>query len=210
MGGYNSGGGRGALKASAFWRLDIARLRRMGVLGPGYWPIRWKGGNGETLASINIASEEDRLTLHYTVKGQTPNDSQRIQETIFLDWTEQPFGGKRVWFLCPHCHSRRGILYGRVRYLCRKCHGLTYDSQYDPYPQLPWTRCHRVRERLGGDDALSSPFPRKPKGMHHKTYERLRDEDLQASMLLDEALEIGTLEGIQAIAREYRKCGEVL
>lgn len=203
MGGYNSGGGRGALKDNAFWRLDIARLKRIGALRPGTHPIHWSGRDGEKVANISITTEADRLTLEYRKRWRGSGDWEEVREIVKLDWTAQKLGGKRVWFLCPGCGSRRGVLYGRDGYRCRACHRMTYTSQYDAYPQLPWTRCHRVRARFGAAEGLAYPFPDRPKGMHRKTYNRLKAEDERANALLDQALYM-SLGQLKASLRDSR------
>ena len=82
---------------------------------------------------------------------------------------------------------------------------MVYESQYDPYPQLPWSRCHRVRERLGGEAGFGNAFPRRPKGMHRKTYQRLLEEDLRASALLDLGYTLSASDLRAAWRAEYRE-----
>lgn len=200
MGGYGSGGGRGARKSDSFWRLDIARLQKLGTLRPGSRTISWYGRTEEPMATISICSEADRLHLSYRTRSRGEHEWENVSETILLDWSSQNFGGKRVWFRCPKCQARRRVLYGRARYWCRKCQGMVYESQYDPYPQLPWSRCHRVRERLGGQAGLAYPFPPRPKGMHHKTYERLFEYDWRAGALLDQGYTL-TLNELKEVMR---------
>ena len=203
MGGYGSGGGRGALKSGAFWRLDIARFKRIGLLNPGRYTLNWSDSDNETVATINVHSEADRIHLSYRQKWRGDSEWNRVHETVLLDWSNQNFGGKRVWFLCPTCSARRGVLFGRGRYLCRVCQGMVYESQYDPYPQLPWSRCHRVRERLGGRAGFVYPFPARPKGMHRNKYQRLLEEDWRASELLDQGYTLTLGELREKIKSEY-------
>ena len=66
MGGFGSGRGqRGKDTTSDMRALDVRRLQRDGLLIPGRafgwsWLL-----NGETVASINIRSEVDRVILNY-------------------------------------------------------------------------------------------------------------------------------------------------
>lgn len=184
MGGYNSGGGRGALRTGNFWHLDISRLQKIGALKVGWHSLTWSSSQGTQKARIELKAEVDRLILSYNQRSRGETQWEQMSETIFFDWTEQKLGGERVWFLCPRCRTRCRVLFGRRRYLCRGCQQMTYESQYDTYPQLPWSRAHRMRERLGGEAGFTHPFPSKPKGMHWKTYYRLRDEDDRAEELL--------------------------
>lgn len=87
------------------------------------------------------------------------------------------------------------MLYGGAYFRCRHCHGLKYESQYEP----PWlrgtTRAQKIRERYGGSGSLDEPFPEKPKGMHWRTYERLVAEDERLTRAWERLT--GTLIGIR-------------
>lgn len=51
-------------------------------------------------------------------------------QTIGLTTSKCNFGGERVWFLCPACNKRIGVLYRpplKQLFLCRQCHNLTYE-----------------------------------------------------------------------------------
>ncbi len=42
------------------------------------------------------------------------------------------FGGKRIWFVCPFCNKRKGVLYrpdDLSTYGCVSCHDLAYSCQ---------------------------------------------------------------------------------
>jgi hypothetical protein len=44
--------------------------------------------------------------------------------TIKLCETKTRFGGLRLWFECPKCHKRKGVLYQnpiKIQILCKKC-----------------------------------------------------------------------------------------
>ena len=68
------------------------------------------------------------------------------------------------------------MLYGGAYFRCRQCHGLKYESQYEPAFARAVSRSQSIRRRLGGTSDLQDPFPDKPKGMHWRTYHRLRAE----------------------------------
>ena len=200
MGGIGSGNWRGAPQDTAFWRLDIDRLKRTDCLRPGLVSISWKR-RGESVASIRLlfSAELDRVTLIYRSRSHG-EEWEDIRDPIPLDLTKPHFGGVRYWFICPGCKKRRKVLYGRRLYRCRECQRLTYASQYDPFPQQPWKRAHEVRERLGGQAGFSYPFPPKPKGMHWKTYYRLQEEDWRAEDLLCHAMN----DHLLGIRRRYK------
>ena len=49
---------------------------------------------------------------------------------ISLISSKTRFGGSRLWFLCPKCNNRRGILYSKNNEVaCRLCSGLKYINQ---------------------------------------------------------------------------------
>ena len=50
-------------------------------------------------------------------------------QLIELTWTKCNYGGEMVWFLCPACIKRVGMLYRKPLnnvFLCRQCLNLTY------------------------------------------------------------------------------------
>jgi len=99
-------------------------------------------------------------------------------------WTPTRFGGRRQWFKCLSCGKGCRILYGGVRFRCRRCHGLRYQSQYEQPGLGGVDQADKIRRRLGdkvGSAFERDEFPPKPKGMHWKTYRRLerRYDELQ-------------------------------
>lgn len=103
------------------------------------------------------------LAFAYTHRGE------RHTCQVDLDWTPCHFGGRRPWFRCPECGRRAGRLYGGGRFVCRKCAGFRYESQYDPLGGAA-SRFQRTRERL------------QRKGLHWNTRQRL-----EARLALDGA-----------------------
>ena len=51
---------------------------------------------------------------------------------VWIEATGQPGSGRyRLWWACPKCGRRAGVLYlppGAARFACRACHGLAYRS----------------------------------------------------------------------------------
>ena len=93
-----------------------------------------------------------------------------------FDFTRLPSGGERSWFLCPACGRRCGILYAvNSRLLCRKCGGLSYESQNEPSHYRALRKAQKIRLRLGGSANMTEPFPERPHYMHRRTYQRLGD-----------------------------------
>ena len=56
----------------------------------------------------------------------------RVRQTIELCRTPQRLGGYRLWFTCPSCGRRCGVLYlppWRHVFRCRLCHQLAYECE---------------------------------------------------------------------------------
>tara|TARA_R110000868_G_scaffold115892_1_gene309131 strand:- start:388 stop:987 length:600 start_codon:yes stop_codon:yes gene_type:complete len=188
MGGFNSGGGRGALRTGYFLDLDLASLKRLNMLRPGYsGSLHWSRGD-ETIGTIGVWVRQDSIRLSYRSRPYG-GEWETIEDTIPLVETEAGFGGRRKWFLCPSCRRRARILYGGRLYRCRVCRGATYESQYEPLFHASHERIRRLKKRLGDRQADTwSGLPDRPKGMHHATYERLCDEIWNEEMKMDRAL----------------------
>src|SRR3989344_5402065 len=55
-----------------------------------------------------------------------------IRYKIEIVTTPTKFGGCRLWFKCPNCSERMGVLYLHMpdsKFYCRDCLDLTYDSR---------------------------------------------------------------------------------
>ena len=93
MGGYNSGGGRGAMRQGQFWDLDIAVLKRLDMLRPGYQKSLVWSSNGEERARIQVECHGDHLILNYKSR-QRGGDWQPIRDRIPLTYTTPNYGGR--------------------------------------------------------------------------------------------------------------------
>jgi hypothetical protein len=142
MGGYGSG--RYAEKYGYTVEdcliININKMFRQKWIEPGKWSrgtLKWTRGGRET-GSIGYQAmmdvEPPFIRIHYTWR-KTENRDYRVN----LSTTNPYFGGKRYWFLCPHCGRQVGKLYSPPNssyFLCRTCQNLTYTScreshQYD-------------------------------------------------------------------------------
>jgi hypothetical protein len=188
MGGYNSGGGRSAPRTGYFLDLDLAVLKRLGMLRPGYsGGLNWSQG-GERIASISVRVFEGHIRLQYKSKPYG-GEWEQINDTIYFGETRAGYGGLRKWFICPSCSRRVRILYGGRLYRCRTCRGATYESQYEPMFHASHSRIRRLRKQLkdfGGES--NDGVPQRPKGMHRTRYERLCDEIWNEKTKMDRAL----------------------
>lgn len=175
MGGYNSGGGRGAMRQGHFWDLDIAVLKRLDMLRPGYQKSLVWSTNGEERARVQVECHGDHLILNYKSR-QRGGEWEPIRDCIQLTYTYPNYGGRRAWFICPSCNKRKRVLWGRTYYRCAKCYGMTHDSQYEDRASRLLDRAQKIKIKLGGEVSCFEPFPPKPKGMHWRTYNARREE----------------------------------
>jgi hypothetical protein len=195
MGGFGSGrpSGSGREKVEHARSIDVNRLHREGCLRAG-----WIGGwqwtrDGETVASINLRAEEDRLRLTYRARVGG-GEWEDVDETVRIVRVACRLGGSRPYFVCPGvvngvaCGRRVAKLHGPGRYfLCRHCYRLAHASQSEGAWDRTLRRAGKIRQRLGGDPGMAAPFPPKPKGMWRRTYLRLRDRAFEDEMRADEA-----------------------
>jgi len=173
------------------YSVDVNRWRREGLLRPGlYFSWAWRDGRGDVRASIGVKTLPGAVELAYTVtpRGGEPEE---IRYRVPLAWTPCNYGGERPWFVCPGrgCGRRAAKLYLKGRYfLCRRCHGLAYESQREDRLSRLISKAQKIRRRLGGPAGLVYPFPEKPKGMHWRTYSRLREKALEIELAVNAAL----------------------
>lgn len=186
MGGFGSGArNRWASKTEEFHKLDLATFKREWFENWRRGSMRWSRGGVQT-SSISYRLTPDSIRLIYSVPSQGERVS--IDERFNLDFTEQPFGGRRRWILCRSCGRRCRVLYGGAYFRCRQCYQATYPSQYETIRVKGLSRAERIRDRLGGEAGFVNAFPGKPKGMHWRTYRRVQWEDWSALEAIEAAL----------------------
>lgn len=177
MGGVGSGCSRtGKAKATceSRKRIDLAYLKKAGMLRPGFrgtlsWTCR-----GKPDGWINVATHGHCLELNYRQRAHGGSDWTSVNERVAFERTPVHFGGLRTWFRCPSCGRRCSILYGGGYFRCRRCHDLAYQSQQEDACGRALCQAQKIRARLGDYGSVDETFPVKPKGMHWRTNERLR------------------------------------
>jgi len=100
---------------------------------------------------------------------------------VWLDATPCHYGGARTWFRCPHCQTRRAVLFlVDGVFACRACDDLAYASTREDETGACDRRIQWIAKRLGSDGngcrGSYWTMPDKPKGMHWRTYDRLASE----------------------------------
>ena len=173
MGGFGSGGwnASGRPTTATAFRLDVGSLNRDGVLEPGCVAGTYCSTNRMSSGYVGTCAQEGALVLSYRSRSRAGAWSDH-EERVRLSWEACRFGGRRPFFHCPECDQRVLVLYGRERFLCRACHGLSYPSQRERAPDRAIRRANRIRARLGAQPGCLTELVR-PKGMHRRTYERL-------------------------------------
>ncbi len=187
MGGLGSGGWNrtGRPTTAAASRLDVNNLNKSGGLKAGaYSKLTWSRDT-EPVGNINTLASEDSVTLIYSSRigdGEWTDHRERVA----ISWEPCRFGGHRPFFHCPDCTRRVLYLYGFRRYLCRRCHRLSYPSQRERENDRAQRKANRIRVWLGGEPGWQN-IPPRPKGMHRRTYDRLIDDIMAADAITDDA-----------------------
>ncbi len=178
-------------------KLDVRALRRQGALQSGAVSTQTWTRRGECVGEIHIIMSRsgDALILSYTIYGND-RPPEGIRETVHLDTTPCNFAGKRPWFRCPGCSSRRSVLFSvEGQFRCQPCHDLAYTATREDELERADRRIGRLQEQLGYADEYDCYIPLRPQGMHRRTYRRLalqlRDEIDRRDRLL--AIELRAL-----------------
>jgi hypothetical protein len=164
----------------------------------------WWGDSEDPEATISWAADGSReigeetrvgaLRFEYTLTNPRTDESEKVEYTVSLDYTECNFGGVRPWFRCPQCYDRRGKLHlppkgGDSRFLCRECYDLGYRSSRTSGDDLKQAelRYRRAFAKADKDDRRPHPnnrplAPERPNGMHHATFHDLKQDLMRAEM----------------------------
>jgi hypothetical protein len=85
---------------------------------------------------VAVRIDSDRERHPSVVLAYRDEAKGAVAAVIELDKTIPFFGGVRWWFVCPSCKRRAAKLYIPMRhdsFLCRRCHGLTYQTSQDSH-----------------------------------------------------------------------------
>jgi len=171
-------------------------FKQTGPLLPGQ-SFSWQWSRrGEVIASINIRTETDRVTLIYRIRSNG-GKWQDMNYPVRLTWTSCNYGGQRAWWRCPAvgCGKRVAVLFGGKVYACRHCHRLAYRTQREQSHDRANSRADKLWDRLGWEAGILNGNGCKPKGMHWQTFERLqaRHDDLVNQSLVGVMAKFGIL-----------------
>ena len=181
MGGYGSGrwGFSSKPTCESYHAIDLAYLRRHGLLKSGRSStMSWSRG-GQHAGSISLIAQHDGVRLLYRTEDRdgAPID---VSELVPFVCTPTRFGGRRQWLRCLGCGRGCRKIYGGRYFRCRLCHGLAYASQSERADQRAIDRANRIAKRLhemwGGATEDAYDFPPKPPRMRWATYCRLEEQ----------------------------------
>jgi hypothetical protein len=157
-------------RCESYHAIDLTWLGRQKMLKPGRASsIRWS--NAGAAVSVGIVAGDNCVQFNYL--HRSGDAWQQARDVVAFTYTQTCFSGRRRWFACPACGRACRVLFG-VPFRCRRCHGLTYRSQYQSAGGRAANRMLTLRTRLGGSGHFLDPFPTRPRHMHRKTYARLR------------------------------------
>lgn len=153
-------------------RIDIRYMKKQGMLVAGRGgSFNWKCG-GDPGGNVSFQCHHDYLQLDYCYRVYG-GDWQPIEQCIYFDRTPCNYGGERLWFLCPRCSRRVGLLCcDGPLFLCRQCYQLPYASQHESCIDRLIRQKHKLGKRLFEHYEDGEGWGKK-KGMHWKTYHRL-------------------------------------
>ncbi|MGB6326533.1 MAG: hypothetical protein WBG11_12400 [Methylocella sp.] len=144
------------------------------MLTPGYWGGWQWTRDDETVASIQMRAEQDRVILIYRHRS---GDGEWKDEQYPVCFVRRPcnLSGWRAWFICPAvgCGRRVPILYGGGIFACRRCYQLANASSREDAGDRATRRADRLRARLGWEPGILNGKGGKPKWMRWRTFEQL-------------------------------------
>lgn len=177
-------------------RLDTTILRRCGALEPGsVSALEWFTVRGEPAGSIRVHATGNALKLIYRVRAHG-EEWRDMRERVALETTPCRYGGRRPWFRCPGCESRRRVLYCATGvFRCRRCHDLAYTSTREDAQARSARRIAALHARLKSPRSDLYATPPRPAHMKRSTYRRIVDDlrseqDRQAAYYRDRLVRI--------------------
>jgi hypothetical protein len=210
MGGPTSGnyGGRPTVEGGLV--LDLYRLLRQRVLGPGsragsiVWSEVYSGRETARIGYESFMGEDSgRVRLTYTITSPWSGEKHSADYWVQLVTTAQPFGGRRWWWVCPRTGDLVSKLYlpsgGRV-FASRKAYRLGYRSQRESPHDRALSRAFKLRRRLGSNGGIGDYIER-PKGMRQRTFDRMMERVEKAEAVCNANL----LRFVQQLAGRQRR-----
>lgn len=155
--------------------IESSRSVRMATIKPHLTLLQDESysGSGQSKEAGSFGFEVLRQGATFVVRF-TNGDISALQST------SPNFGGIRLWYSCPVCDRRCGILYippGATQVACRTCWDLSYRSQrWSRSIFLHLVRVDQLKKRLQRntqEQEISHVVPSRPHGMSRQQYVRL-------------------------------------
>ena len=152
-----------------YTRLAIHGFARAGWLQPGHVEEFQFHDAGGSAATLKLVASEDQMTIEI---ARDDTSAKVSREVIAVDYSGCHLGGRRAWWTCPQCGSRRGVLFGdRGRWLCRVCLSIPYRSQRCSKMERLEQKVRTMRGALGGGIEFDgNARPARPLGMRRRRY----------------------------------------
>ncbi|WP_337827590.1 hypothetical protein [Pseudonocardia sp. TMWB2A] len=162
MGGINSGRRRTVTRGAVeqFPCIDLRILKRAGLINAGectYDILHWRNQAPETVSAqifIDI-SDIDDASIRFVMSGA---DGRRDVQRAALKCVPCPYGGYRVYFLCPIIGVRCEQLFlVDGIFASRKAHRLTYASQSEDDLSRARRKARKFNRQIDGDYRFARP-----------------------------------------------------
>jgi hypothetical protein len=143
----------------------VNELRRVAIIG-----------NGRSNAGLAPSSQGCSIWVTYLPVESAVRISVNgtLYSSVPITWTDCFLGGRRPWFACPSCGSRRSklqLVEGALG--CRVCLRLKYQGQLLRHPERQLVRAQQLRLVLGQvSGQLGDPLPQRPRHMTQARYLR--------------------------------------
>ncbi len=160
MGGYGSGRKGWRPVAERALKLDLRRLRRLGIFSPGQEQAKTKimWSDNCTQEKINTAElsycllvENPWFRLSYNVTDSLSRTTCRVEESFGLEPFPQPYGGWRWYLICPDTGLRCQCLFlplGCTYFRSRRAYQMQYHSQCLTRPFRLVEQAHKISLHL--------------------------------------------------------------
>ena len=162
--------------------------------GPNSGPHRTSRLKYESAKRFDVMELRDQARNDHWEDGHVvrlsypaPHTGRPITAKVEVSFTEQPFGGRRVWWSCPECPARVRYLFGGrpdagqpYRIACAVCQRILYPCQHEGRVRRCRRQLKKLEVRLGGDPRTMRP----PGGLKRCTWGRLAARHLSHRQIL--------------------------
>lgn len=108
------------------------------------WTYEWEK-NGKQCAAVDFVfdAEEDQIWMKYCQNGELH------REVLKVSYSSNPYGGERMYFICPSCGRRvRYLCLTKKGFVCRRCGELNYRVQQSGRERILLDRIEKILHEL--------------------------------------------------------------